>query len=82
MLIYVFDVIIGNGVTSIVSNAFSGCSSLTSLTILATTPPTLGFDAFNSTNDCPIYVPAASVEAYKNASNWIEYADRIFAITE
>ena len=75
-------VTIGSGVTEINTYAFKHCFALTSITILATTPPTLGFDAFNSTNDCPIYVPAASLDAYKTASNWIEYVDRIFAITE
>ena len=74
------DVTIGNGVTSIVNHAFSGCSSLTSLTILATTPPTLNSSAFNNTNNCPIYVPAESVDAYKTATNWSAYADRIQAI--
>ena len=76
------NVTIGSGVTEINTYAFKHCFALNSITILATTPPTLGFDAFNSTNDCPIYVPAASLDAYKTASNWIEYVDRIFAITE
>ena len=31
---------------------------------------------------CPIYVPAGSVEAYKAAQIWSEYADRIQAIQE
>ena len=75
-------VTIGSGVTEINTYAFKHCFALNSITITATTPPTLGFDAFNSTNDCPIYVPAASLDAYKTASNWIEYVDRIFAITE
>ena len=34
---------------------------------------------FNNTNDCPIYVPAGSVEAYKVAQYWSDYADRIQA---
>lgn len=75
-------VTIGSGVTSIQDWAFKHCFALNSITILATTPPTLGSSAFDDTNDCPIYVPAASVNSYKNASNWIEYADRIFGITE
>jgi hypothetical protein len=29
-----------------------------------------------------IYVPAASVDAYKNAEGWKQYADRIQAIKE
>ena len=70
---------IGSGVTSIGSNAFAYCSGLTSITVNATTPPTLGISAFDSTSNCPIYVPAASVNAYKSASGWSNYADRILA---
>lgn len=35
---------------------------------------------FNETNDAPIYVPAGSVDAYKTAEYWSDYADRIQAI--
>ena len=71
------SVTIGNGVTSIMNDAFNHCSSLTSVTINATTPPSLGSSAFTNTNNCPIYVPAESVDAYKAATNWSELADRI-----
>lgn len=74
------SVTIPNTVTTIGQSAFQNCSSLTSITILATTPPTLGLNVFNNTNDCPIYVPAESVEAYKAATNWVTYASRIQAI--
>lgn len=70
---------IGSGITSIGYGAFSGCRSLTSVTIHATTPPTLGTGVFYASN-CPIYVPAASVDTYKAATNWSEYASRIQAI--
>ena len=74
------EVTIGNGVTNIGDAAFYNCSSLTSVTIKATTPPTLGSIAFSNGNNCPIYVPAASVDAYKTATNWSAYADKIQAI--
>ena len=74
------SVTIGSGVTTIGEYAFYYCNSLTSVTINTTTPPTLGGGAFNYTNDCPIYVPAASVNAYQTASNWSNYASRIQAI--
>ena len=61
--------------------AFYWCTGLTSVTIQATTPPTLAnTNAFNNTNNCPIYVPAESVDAYKTATNWSSLADRITAI--
>ena len=74
------EVTIPNSVTSIEREAFLGCTSLTAITILATTPPTLDSSVFYNTNNCPIYVPAESVDAYKTATNWSAYADRIQAI--
>jgi len=72
---------IPSGVTSIGSRAFSGCTSLTSITVNATTPPTLAnANAFNNTNDCPIYVPSSAVNTYKTASIWTSLASRIQAI--
>ena len=72
---------IGNGVISISGQAFFNCSSLSSITVNAATPPELeNANAFNNTNDCPIYVPAESLEAYKSATNWSTYASRIQAI--
>lgn len=56
-------------------------AKLSSLTSLPITPPTLenqGLFGFRGT----IYVPAGSVEAYKTAQNWNEYASRIQAIPE
>ena len=75
------NVTIGNGVTSIGDYAFSGCSRLTSITIQATTPPTLGTSPFKNTNNCPVYVPSESLEAYKTATNWKTYASRIQSIS-
>lgn len=72
---------IPSGVTNIGDQVFYGCSGLTSVTVNAVNPPTLGSSAFYYTNDCPIYVPAESVEAYKAVSGWNTYASRIQAIT-
>lgn len=59
------------------------CSSLEKVVIRATTPPTMGNAAFGSTNsDFIIYVPDASLEAYKTATNWNQYADRIHPLGE
>lgn len=73
------SITIPNSVTSIGSFAFSNCTSIPSITFTQTTPPELGYMAFNGTN-FPIYVPTESVEAYKAANNWSAYADRIQAI--
>jgi hypothetical protein len=71
---------IPSGITSIGIWSFSDCRSLTSITCLATTPPALQVFAFNNTNNCPIYVPCESVEAYKAAKRWSTYASRIQGI--
>ena len=71
---------IPSGVTYIGRECFYSCSSLQSVTVLATTPPTLGNSVFYNTNNCPIYVPSSSVNAYKSASGWSIYASRILAI--
>lgn len=44
-------------------------------------PPTGGTNFFYAT-DCVIYVPAESVDAYKSADGWSDYASRIQAIPE
>ena len=78
---------IGNSVTLIEIGAFMDCTALTSVTIKATTPPTLGksfvssdTNAFDNTNDCPIYVPAESLDAYMQDRNWRKYISRLQAI--
>lgn len=75
------NISIPSNVTSISHRALRNCSGLTSITVEATTPPTLAADkVFDGTNNCPIYVPAESVDAYKSATNWSTYASRIKTI--
>ena len=56
------------------------------VTVLATTPPTLGVTVFAILSgdidvaSYPIYVPAESLNAYKTATNWSYYANRIYPI--
>lgn len=71
------NITIPRGVTSIGDNAFTNCINLAGVTVLAITPPTLGANAFNNTNNCPIYVPSGSVSTYKTAEGWRNYASRI-----
>lgn len=68
-------------VLEIDDSAFAGCSSLASITVLATTPPILGSDPFDSSVESfAIYVPAESVDTYKAASGWSSFASIIQAI--
>lgn len=71
---------IGSGVTSIGKGAFNMTGRLQSITIYATTPPTLAYEYEFYSSNCPIYVPCESVDAYKSATNWSSYANRIQCI--
>jgi hypothetical protein len=74
------SVTISDSVTSIGNYAFGYCSSLTSVYCKAITPPTLvgagNTFAYNGSKR-KIYVPTASVDAYKAATNWSTYANYI-----
>lgn len=69
---------IPNSVTSIGDLAFKGCSELESVYCKAVIPPTGGTRMFDgNASNRKIYVPAASVDAYKSANYWSDYADSI-----
>lgn len=75
------NIILPDSVTNIGANAFASCHSAIAYHITSTMPPTLeNTNAFNNiAPDTVIYVPAASLNAYKTASNWSTYADRMVA---
>lgn len=56
---------------------YRNCTSLQYIIASTETPQTIGTYIFLNTNNCPIYVPDASIDAYKTATNWTTYADRI-----
>ncbi len=76
------NITIPESVMSIELGAFDGCFGLTSITVKPETPPTGGQYMFRNTNDAPVYVPSSSIEAYKSAQYWSDYASRIQAIQE
>ena len=71
------NVEIGSGVTLIGTNAFSGCTNIYQIICAATTPPTIYYsNTFPSElyNSAYLYVPKASLDAYKNAPCWSDFA--------
>ena len=72
------QVVIGSGVKNIGSDAFRYCYVLNDISIKATTPPSIYASSFSDIGTSPIfYVPTESVEAYKSATNWSDYANYI-----
>ena len=68
---------VGRGMQRIGWSTFRDCTSMESFYIKATTPPQLDTDVFTN-NPCKIYVPRDSVNSYKTAINWNQYASRIY----
>ncbi len=55
-------------------NAFNWCNNLKEITVLAENPPMLGANVFEEVNrNIPLYVPAGSLESYRNAAVWNEF---------
>jgi hypothetical protein len=75
---------IPNSVTSIANYAFAGCSKLESITINRSTSAGITALYVRVFEDCNvlanIYVPADSVSAYQNATNWSAHSGKIKAI--
>lgn len=64
----------GSGVESIGYEAFWECEQLSSLTCKAVTPPTLSSYVFYFVpRNIPVFVPAESVDTYKNTIIWEEF---------
>lgn len=68
-------------ITAINAQAFFACSSLAYIIVRATTPPTLGANALPNQLGL-IYVPDASVAAYKATTRWSDFAAKIKPLSE
>ena len=78
------NIVIPESVTCLGESAFGYCSQLISITVMATSPPSIGIYldlgwplGYGTTNLERIYVPARSVELYRNADGWSQYGDII-----
>ena len=77
------SILIPKNVIFIGANAFADCTGLSTMTCIAPTPPTMGQFANPSANseifarvdvsNATLYVPAESVDAYKNADQWKDF---------
>lgn len=76
------SVTISKNIESIGNGAFWGCDSLTDIYLRSTTPFTL-YSVYSlattsvSTVTATIHVPVGSGNAYKSATNWSSFADKI-----
>lgn len=80
---YGINIIFPSTLMTINDNAFFGNYSTLFYIFNSTTPPTLSnINAFTGINPiCKIYVPDASVEAYKAATNWVNYSSYIYPLS-
>jgi len=75
------DVILPSSVTSIAKSVFANCSSLKTLTLYATTPPTLAnTNAIPSTIET-IYIPQGTLSTYQSATNWSSFSAKFVEMT-
>ncbi len=62
------------GIETIDYYAFNNCTSLSSLSIYAATPPTIGNRAFQGVPDgLIVYVPADAISLYQEAEGWKDF---------
>ena len=74
---------IPGSVATIGNTALIFCTGLTELFVHATTPPSVGTNAFTNVDlAIPVYVPAASLEDYKAAAGWKDFTNLQALVTE
>jgi len=77
---YLSSVTIPRQISYLPDELFSGCSSLKEVTLMPTTPPTLGQNVFSGVPDDIILIVAdESSVAYQQATGWSNIADNIHA---
>lgn len=68
------EITIPASVISIGGESFKWCNNLREITVLAQIPPVLGANVFEEVNrNIPLYVPAGSLESYREAAIWNEF---------
>ena len=70
------ELTLSKNVSSIEACAFENCTAITKMTVLATVPPAVETEPFFGIDkSIPVYVPAASLAAYKTAEVWKEFTN-------
>ena len=64
-----------------INSGAGGASAIRKLTMLDTTPPSIGATSISLYAPTVIYVPASAVDTYKTATTWNDYKDIITAIS-
>lgn len=68
------EITIPASVISIGEESFKWCNNLQEMTVYAQIPPILGANVFEEVSrNIPLYVPAGSLESYRNAAVWNEF---------
>lgn len=73
-------IIIRDKVTTIADYSFAATKDTCITIVYPTTPPEIGSNCFNLVSK--FYVPNNSINDYKTATNWIQYADKIYPLSE
>ena len=76
---YISTIVIPSNIRTIYYNAFSYCLNLESVYVHSTNPPK-GNGSIPINSKLKIYVPAESIDLYKNHESWKTYKDYIFAM--
>lgn len=72
------SITIGSGTTSIGKSAFALCNTLSHFNMKPSTPPRIESGMLDDARDSlQIVVPKGSLDAYKAATNWSTYADKM-----
>ena len=70
------SIVIPSSVTSIGNYGFYNCYNLSSMTVLADNPPTLGTGVFtNVDKTIPVYVPCGVLSTYQNTEGWNDFSN-------
>ena len=77
------NIILPESLNSLGAKVFYNNKNLSVVRSLNATPPSIGSDCFLLTSpELKIYVPDESVEAYKTATNWSAYANKILPLSQ